>query len=220
MDTSFMQAVIFDLWRTLVPLTKDHKAAAMTATAAALGEETPEFRADWAHTRSERETTALPDYLAGLRAARGASWSAEQIERAMAARFAAHYRAFAGLRPGTRETLLALRDRGVRLGLLSNCSSDVREMLLRAELVPLFDTVTLSAEVGLMKPDTRIFRHAMEALGVTEGYYVGDGDDGELAGARHAGLIDVLFDLGEGRSGTHSVTQVDDVLGLVSGVRQ
>jgi putative hydrolase of the HAD superfamily len=220
MDASFMQAVIFDLWRTLVPLTKDHKAAAMTATAAALNEDTPEFRADWARTRIDRETTALPDYLAGLRTARRASWSPAQIEQAMAARLAAHYQAFAGLRPGTRETLRELRERGARLGLVSNCSSDVRTMLDRADLLPLFDTVTLSAEVGLMKPDPRIFRHAMDALGVTEGYYVGDGDDGELAGARRAGLTDVLFDLGEGRSGTHRVTQPRDVLDLVAGARQ
>jgi putative hydrolase of the HAD superfamily len=75
--------------------------------------------------------------------------------------------------------------------------------------------VTLSAEVGVMKPDPRIFRHAMSRLGVDTGWYVGDGDDGELAGARAAGLTDVLLDLGENRAGTHRITTLDQLVPLV-----
>ena len=212
------RVVIFDLWRTLVPLTAEHKESAMAGTAAALGADTPQFRAHWARTRVQRETIALPEYMSDLRAALGASWTQEQIQQAMSARRSAHYRAFAGIRPDARSTLRGLREEGFRLGLVSNCSSDVRSMLAQAELLPLFDSVTLSAEVGCMKPDHRIFRHAMEALGATAGYYVGDGDDGELTGARGAGLTDVLLDLGEGRTGTHRVAELSQVLDLVAGV--
>jgi putative hydrolase of the HAD superfamily len=213
------ESVIFDLWRTLVPLTADHKEAAMAGTAAALGCDTAEFRSTWTATRRRRETMLLLDYLSELRGQCAAGWTDDELDRAMAARRRAHYSAFACLRPDARDVLVELRRRGFGLGLVSNCSSDVRAMLVDAGLIPLFDVVVLSAEVGLMKPDPQIFRRAVQRLGVASGLYVGDGDDGELEGARLAGLVDVLFDMGEGRSGTYRISRLGDVLGLVREAR-
>lgn len=211
-------AVLFDLWRTLVPLTQEHRRAAMDATAAALGtRDRAGLDETWRATRASRETRPLRSYLQDLGRAIGSSWTSSQLDVAMAARRAAHFAAFAQVRPGTRETLAALREDGFRLGLVSNCSSDVRGMLHESGLDDLFDTVVLSAEVGLMKPDPAIFRLAMERLGDSEGFYVGDGDDGELAGARSAGLVDILFDLGEGRSGSHRVQRLVEVRTIVKG---
>jgi putative hydrolase of the HAD superfamily len=135
----------------------------------------------------------------------------------MTARREAHFAAFSEVRPAVRETLTGLRALGFRLGLVSNCTSDVREMLRDSGLEDHFDAVVLSAEVGLMKPDPEIFRLAMGRLDVSRGFYVGDGDDGELAGARSAGLVDILLDLGEGRSGTHRVHRIEDISEIVRG---
>lgn len=211
-------AVIFDLWRTLVPLTSAHRSAALSGTAAALGcPDRDEFDRAWRATRGLRETLPLPTYLRGLRWATGARWSSAQLDAAMAARWEAHFAAFSEVQPTVRETLTGLRDLGFRLGLVSNCTSDVREMLHDSELDDHFDAVVLSAEVGLMKPDPEIFRLAMGRLGVSGGFYVGDGDDGELAGARSAGLVDILLDLGEGRVGSHRVRRIEDISAIVKG---
>jgi putative hydrolase of the HAD superfamily len=217
MEALMSEAVIFDLWRTLVPLTAAHKVAAMDATAVALDCDDAQFRKEWAETRVLRETRALPTYLQELAVSTGRTWTTAQMEAAMAARLSAHYQAFSRIRSGATEVLAGLRADGFRLGLVSNCSSDVRWMLQHSGLYELFDAVVLSAEVGCMKPDPRIFRHAVQELAVTNGFYVGDGDDGELLGARSAGLVDILLDLGEGRSGTRRVERLHDIPGVVTG---
>lgn len=54
----------------------------------------------------------------------------------------------------------------VALGLISNAWSGLREVLRRLGLLDLFDVVVISAEVGLLKPDPRIYRLALERLRV------------------------------------------------------
>lgn len=207
--------VVFDLWRTLVPLEVHHKRVAMDGTAAALGSDTDAFRATWAQTRRQRETQPLRSYLLALQEAVGARWTEEQLEAAMKARREAHYAAFAHVREGAREVLSELRAAGVGLALVSNCSSDVRWMLTDSGLGRQFDHLALSAEVGLMKPDPAIFETAVRALRVETAWYVGDGDDGELAGARSAGLTDVLLDLDEGRDATLRIKSLREVPALI-----
>ncbi len=61
----------------------------------------------------------------------------------------------------------ALRPR-YRTALLSNAWPDLRRILQeRWRILDAFDEVIISAEVGLMKPDPRIYHLAVERLGVT-----------------------------------------------------
>jgi putative hydrolase of the HAD superfamily len=57
-----------------------------------------------------------------------------------------------------------------------------------------FDAVLFSWELGLLKPDPRIFALAAEKLTVRPGecLYLGDGGHRELEGARAAGMVPVL----------------------------
>ncbi len=71
-----------------------------------------------------------------------------------------------GLRPEMREFTQELRSRGLKLALLSNAGLSLRAVLQTWELVPLFDCVVISAEVGMRKPDPAIFRHAADCLEV------------------------------------------------------
>lgn len=48
------------------------------------------------------------------------------------------------------------------VGLISNAWSGMRAFLEREKLVELFDSVTISAEVGVMKPEARIYSIALE----------------------------------------------------------
>jgi HAD superfamily hydrolase (TIGR01549 family) len=61
-------------------------------------------------------------------------------------------------------TLTALRERGVRVGVLSDLHVDVRPAFTAAGLT--VDAVTLSFEQGCQKPDPRIFTAALDELGV------------------------------------------------------
>ena len=59
-------------------------------------------------------------------------------------------------------TLRELRSRGVKTGLVSNCSHSTRPVVDRLGLEEAFDEVFLSYEVGSMKPDAAIYRAALE----------------------------------------------------------
>jgi epoxide hydrolase-like predicted phosphatase len=64
------------------------------------------------------------------------------------------------------ELIRKLRGR-YKIGLLSNAWDDLRQVLAtRIPIVHLFDDIVISAEVGMGKPDPRIFQLAVERLGV------------------------------------------------------
>lgn len=101
------------------------------------------------------------------------------------------------LYPSTRPTLEALRARGYRLGLVSDCTELMgRAIVERFGLGRYFDAIALSHEVGHAKPDPRIYRVATEGLGVPPEscLYVGDGNSDELNGAKALGMTTVRID--------------------------
>ena len=62
--------------------------------------------------------------------------------------------------------LRSLRTR-YKTGLISNAWSDMREYLIRKKLDEVFDTLTISAEVGVAKPEAKIYLLALEQAQVT-----------------------------------------------------
>ncbi len=98
-------------------------------------------------------------------------------------------------RSGVETTLARLRDRGLRLGIVSDFDYRLTEVLESLEIAGLFDAVVLAGQQGATKPDARLFEAALNALGVSarDAVYVGDDPERDLAGARGAGLtaIDV-----------------------------
>ncbi len=66
--------------------------------------------------------------------------------------------------PAMYDTIRALRSAGFSTSLLSN--SWGCDEYPRADFPSLFDTVVLSGEVGMRKPEERIFLHAAETLGL------------------------------------------------------
>ncbi len=86
--------------------------------------------------------------------------------------------------------LIALRDRGIRLGVLSNTHPGEMRAWARSPLAPLIDVVAFSHDIGVCKPDTAAYAHVLQRLGVpaAAAAYVGDGSSDELVGARAAGF--------------------------------
>jgi len=91
--------------------------------------------------------------------------------------------------PDTEPTLRALRERGVKVGVVSNVPRDLRPIFAAHGLADLVDAFTHSFEVGAEKPDPAIFLRACEALGTkpADTLMVGDHPVAD-AGAVRAGL--------------------------------
>ena len=104
--------------------------------------------------------------------------------------------------PGAIEALHHFRDRGVRLALVTNgTSADQRRKIVRFALAPLFDCIVIEGELGVGKPDERIYRYALARLGSApeEAWMIGDNLEWEVAAPQRLGMIGVWVDVtGEG----------------------
>ena len=101
--------------------------------------------------------------------------------------------------PEVPEFLEALRARGAIPVLLTNGVPDLqREKLAGAGLGEAFSLTLVSGEVGLGKPDPRLFRMALCAFGVgpEEAVMVGDNPERDIKGALSAGIRAVWVDRG------------------------
>lgn len=104
---------------------------------------------------------------------------------------------------GAKDGLKALADAGVRLGIVSNADGMMAQRLAAFEIcqvgsgmgVPI-ELVVDSGNVGVMKPDPRIFHGALDLLGLDAeaAWYIGDMPAIDVVGARRAGIRPFLMD--------------------------
>jgi HAD superfamily hydrolase (TIGR01509 family) len=100
--------------------------------------------------------------------------------------------------PEAAPMLTALRERGLRLGVLSSTSwpGDWHEEWLRRDgVLDLFDACVWSSDLPFTKPHPAAFRAAMDAVGATDParcVYVGDRPYDDISGAKGAGMRAVL----------------------------
>ena len=87
------------------------------------------------------------------------------------------------LAPGAGRLLTDLRRSGMKLGVISNIGIDIRPTLEVFGILELLDAVVLSFEVGMVKPDPNIFRHAAHALGLRPAQCLMVGDTPAADGA-------------------------------------
>lgn len=102
-----------------------------------------------------------------------------------------------GLVPGAKELLLWLREQGYHIGILSNGFKQVQYRKIEsAGLTELIDLVVLSDDIGVNKPDVRIYDYAMKCAGCenrSRHLMIGDNPDTDIAGAVNAGWGAVWF---------------------------
>jgi len=95
------------------------------------------------------------------------------------------------LYPDAVDTLVALAERGVRLGLITNGSAqEQRAKIVRFDLARHFVHVQVEGEMGFGKPEERAYAHALEMLGTTpaETWIVGDNIDWEVVVPQRLGF--------------------------------
>jgi HAD superfamily hydrolase (TIGR01509 family) len=104
------------------------------------------------------------------------------------------------IEPEVIPALAALRDRGLRLVVVSNANGRLRHLFDRLDLTKWFDHVLDSHEWGVEKPDPRLFELALEQsrADASKTIHVGDLYHVDVIGARQAGLREgVLFDMAD-----------------------
>jgi putative hydrolase of the HAD superfamily len=102
------------------------------------------------------------------------------------------------LTPGSLDVLTALRERGCKLGLVTNgFAATHHDKIDRLGLRERMDAFFLADEVGMVKPDPELFRHACRVLGSepSRTAMVGDRYARDVVGAHEAGLFTVLLDV-------------------------
>jgi len=186
-------AVVFDLFGTLVPsfLEPQYRESIMSM-ATILGHPHEAFWELWKEGFNGRILGLITDCQTQVRLicrGLGSEPSEQEIELAVKVR---HDYEMATMtpRPDAVKTLTTLKKAGLKLGLISDCSNEAVVAWPLSPLSGYMDFTIFSCEVGMKKPDPRIFRLALDKLGVPPSsvLYVGDGGSSELSGATEAGM--------------------------------
>jgi putative hydrolase of the HAD superfamily len=163
--------------------------------------------ADWFWSEPERQRTGrLAPHVAGLRIVHDALISFGHDDRDLAGAIydAYRYQRQAAVQPfpGAIEALERLIARDVRLALVTNGSAAIqRARIERFGLARYFAFILVESEFGVGKPDERVYRAAMKALGSAPAttWMVGDNFEWEVIVPGQLGLGTVWIDrLGAG----------------------
>jgi len=93
--------------------------------------------------------------------------------------------------PNMEEVLKELKNRGIRLGMITNGLTKFQSLNLQALGIHSYiDTILISEQEGIKKPHAEIFLRALKKLGVTpeESMYVGDHPENDVLGAQNVGM--------------------------------
>ncbi len=119
--------------------------------------------------------------------------------------------------PHTHEVLTYLKNKDYRLHLITNGFEDVQHIKLRSsELTPYFEEIITSEHSGYLKPDPRMFAHALARTGATaaESLMVGDNLECDVLGAYNAGIDQVYFNPAQRRhfaQTTYEISSLDEL---------
>jgi len=119
--------------------------------------------------------------------------------RALAEYIATHWWDYSNvtLYPDAEKTLSFLKERGLKIGLITNgLQSDVNEILPKVGLQNFFDIVVVIDTLRKMKPDVEVFHYALQKLKTTpsKAVFIGDEIEADYKGAQRSGLIAYLID--------------------------
>jgi putative hydrolase of the HAD superfamily len=120
------------------------------------------------------------------------------------------------------DTVRWFRARGCRLALLTNGAHEAqRAKIDRFELEGLFDAVLIEGALGFGKPDPRVYRHALDALGVAaaDTWMVGDNLEWDVCGPQKLGIVGIWIDAKRQGVPTTSTVRPDRIIHSLSELR-
>ena len=188
-----IKAVIFDMFETLVthfesPLYMGKQISHD------IGIPEPKFREIWDTTDDDRtlgKKTLEEVIEEALRV--NNRYSAELFEEIISKRKESKIECFNHIHPEIIPMFMELKKRNIKIGLITNCYFEERDVITKSILFDYFDAVCMSCELGMKKPDIGIFQKCVGDLSVMpqECLYVGDGGSFELETAQSLGMLPI-----------------------------
>jgi len=134
---------------------------------------------------------AIHDYLFGERPVMSAAAFVELMRTKIAT--------YTSWVEGAESLLRCLLARKHPMAVVTNGTESQRDKIEAVEASRYFEAVLISGEVGIAKPDPRIFRQALSRLNAAPGrsVFVGDSMEHDIAGARNAGMMTVYIRKGK-----------------------
>lgn len=190
--------VIFDMFETLVTLFTTEETYFGSDMAKDLLISPEDFKGPWHDSNDDRSMgkktleQVLTEIMTQLRA-----YDKDRLCKVVKKRKEYKKRSFDHMDPDVLPMLKGLKEAGVKVGLLSNCFSEERDLIHESEMYPFFDAPVLSFDVGLAKPDPAAFRLVMKRLAdqnreevdPKKYLYIGDGGSRELETARELSML-------------------------------
>lgn len=185
-----IKAVIFDMYETLITQFESPFYYG-TQIAEDIGIPEEVFLPDWRATDYDRGTgkKTLEEVFEDLLKEHNI-YTEELYHKIVNKRIAIQADCFQHLHEEILPMLSGLKEKGIKIGLISNCFSEEAKLIHESKLYPFFDVACLSYEEGIMKPEKEIFHRCINRLGVKseECLYVGDGGSLELETASSLGM--------------------------------
>ena len=185
-----VKAVIFDMYETLITLYNSELYKGKQI-AADMKLPEPKFREIWDASDDDRTlgTRSFEDVITEILNANGI-FEKELFEKIIKKRYICTAEAFCHKDPDIIPMLRVLKEKGIKIGLITNCYFEERDAIKNCDMYEYFDCICMSCEIGIKKPDLKVFALCAEKLGVNaeECLYVGDGGSNELQAAKAAGM--------------------------------
>ena len=185
------KAVVFDLFETLIT-EWGHKKYTKNEMCADLMLERKTFDPYWNEKENDRFTgrISFEESIRYVLKKMQKEASNEIISSVIKKRIQTKSACFSDLNKDILLMLATLKAKGIKIAMISNCSSEEVAMLKESDLAHYFDEILLSYEVKMKKPDPCIYEDAAKRLGfeLNECIFVGDGGSNELEGAEAVGM--------------------------------
>jgi putative hydrolase of the HAD superfamily len=155
------RVVVFDYGEVISVSPNEADRAALLAVAGSEAE--PFWASYWAHREPlDQGTISVPEYWALVAADLGETWSASTVQSL----WAADFRSWISVEPGTIDLIERLHAGGTRIALLSNAGFDFAGPFRFSPMAQFFERMFVSAEMDAIKPDPAIYREVADGLGI------------------------------------------------------
>jgi putative hydrolase of the HAD superfamily len=124
--------------------------------------------------------------------------------------------------PDALETLQWLREQGCRLALLTNGNViPQRRKIDTFRLAPFFDSILIEGEIGFGKPDPRVYKLALERLGVSAAdvWMIGDNLEWDVLQPQKLGIFAIWINPSEARAANLASARPDRIIRTLSDLR-
>ena len=188
-----IKAVIFDMFETLIthfesPLYMGKQICAD------IGISEAKFREIWNPTDDDRTLgkKSFEEVIEEILRVND-RYSPELFELIIEKRKQSKLECFNHINPEIIPMLTVIKEKNIKVGLITNCYFEERDAIRESVLFDYFDAICMSCELGLQKPDVKIFEKCTQMLAVApdECLYVGDGGSFELETARDIGMYPI-----------------------------